>query len=122
MAEIQDPFTPSSSWATQPWPQPELTTPFPTPVPTPAPPKTGKVFFGKYRYERCLGVGGVGMVYLVTHLRLGCPRALKLIPSDYASYEDARAVIGGEARANAAVSGHPNIMQVHDARLTRSTV
>ena len=40
---------------------------------------------GKYRVERCLGVGGMGEVHLVTHQQLHIQRALKLLRSDLAA-------------------------------------
>ncbi|MDF2692651.1 MAG: hypothetical protein K0S65_1034, partial [Labilithrix sp.] len=39
-------------------------------------PRVGDVIDGKYRVERILGVGGMGVVVAVTHLQLGEPYAI----------------------------------------------
>ncbi len=43
--------------------------------------KPGQVLFGRYLVDSQLGEGGMGTVWLVRHLGLGVPRALKLIVS-----------------------------------------
>ena len=49
----------------------------------------GDVIAGKYRVERTLGEGGMGVVLLATHLTLGKPRAIKLLRAEVAASADA---------------------------------
>jgi serine/threonine-protein kinase len=79
----------------------------------PAPPRPGDVLFDRYRVERMLGAGGMGSVWLVRHLGLDAPRALKLIFSGVAFVPEAQARFRREARAMARLS-HPNAVVVHD--------
>ncbi|HWU86284.1 MAG TPA: hypothetical protein VN253_03380, partial [Kofleriaceae bacterium] len=59
----------------------------------------GDVLAGKYRVEKILGIGGMGMVVAATHLELGQPVALKfMLPSALESPE-ASARFLREARA-----------------------
>ena len=44
--------------------------------------EVGETLFDKYRLERLLGQGAFGEVYLVTHLKLNAPRALKVLRKD----------------------------------------
>ena len=75
----------------------------------------GRILFGKYEIIRVLGEGGMGMVLLVLHHKLGgVERALKLIGSKYASNRDLRARFRREARSMALLV-HPHIVVVHDA-------
>ena len=51
-------------------------------------PRAGDVIAQKYRVERVLGVGGMGVVLAVTHLQLGEPYAIKcLLPKSAADAE-----------------------------------
>ncbi len=84
---------------------------FAFPQPTP-----GEVFLGRYRIERRLGAGGMGTVWLVTHLTLDVPRALKLITAGVATNPSARTRFRREARVMARLS-HLHAVAVHDARL-----
>ncbi len=73
---------------------------------------------GKYRVERCLGRGGFAEVYLVTHVALNAPRAVKVIhrkapgvgSTDMRLYWERFTL---EARLGARLD-HPNIIRVHD--------
>lgn len=69
----------------------------------PRPPSTavrpGDVLAGKYRVERVLGTGGMGMVVGATHLALGGRVALEFLL--------AQVLEGGEARASFARRGSP---------------
>jgi serine/threonine-protein kinase len=77
----------------------------------------GQVIFGRYRVERMLGHGGMGTVWLVRHIQLDAPRALKLLVSNTASDPLTRERFRREARIMARLS-HPNAVSVHDAWLT----
>lgn len=68
---------------------------------------------GRYRVERLLGTGGMGAVYLVTHLSLGEPRALKVIRPDVLRDEAALSRFRREAQVQSRVR-HPNVVTVHD--------
>src|SRR5437867_12957246 len=52
-----------------------------------APVPVGQVVAGKYRIERVIGAGGMGVVYDVTHLQLQQPVALKFLLSTYGTPE-----------------------------------
>ncbi|MCB9610455.1 MAG: pentapeptide repeat-containing protein [Alphaproteobacteria bacterium] len=67
--------------------------------------------FGRYRIDRRLGEGGMGVVYLVRHPELEAPRALKVLRS---GSEQDRLRIEGQLQANLQ---HDNIVRVYDAEL-----
>ena len=56
------------------------------------PVREGEVLAGKYRVERVLGVGGMGVVVAATHLQLEERVALKFLVKD--ALESADAVAG----------------------------
>ena len=66
-----------------------------------APPRVGQVLAGKYRIERVLGSGGMGVVVAATHLDLQELRAIKLMHPE--NVEDTRAVDRFLREARAAV-------------------
>jgi Protein kinase domain len=70
--------------------------------------------FAGHRVERLLGRGGMGVVYLAEHERLGRKVALKLLSPDLAGDDDFRRRFLRESRAAAALE-HPNIVPVYDA-------
>src|SRR6185437_1486213 len=72
-------------------------------------PEPGQILFGRYRVERPIGEGGLGSVWLVQHLELEAPRALKLIASNIASDAHGRARFRRDAEALARLS-HPNLV------------
>ncbi|MBK8219172.1 MAG: protein kinase [Myxococcales bacterium] len=74
---------------------------------------TGEVLGGKYRLERKLGEGGMGVVFAATHLVLDQPVALKLLRSEVASHPDIAERFQREARA-AAVIKSENVARVLD--------
>ncbi|NWJ47015.1 MAG: protein kinase [Chloroflexi bacterium] len=74
----------------------------------------GVILAATYRLEELLGKGGMGEVWLVTHLLLDEKRAIKLILGEYAANLQVRErFIRGEAR-NALRLFHPNIVRVYD--------
>src|SRR5436309_15802694 len=73
----------------------------------------GQVLDDKYRLERLLGRGGMGSVYLATHLGTGRFVALKLIAPQYMRNEEFVERFKREARAAGRLR-HPNIVDVTD--------
>ncbi|WP_237055524.1 serine/threonine-protein kinase [Microbulbifer sediminum] len=67
---------------------------------------------GRYRVERALGAGGMGVVYLARDTQLQRPVAIKQLRAD-ATTESAGARIRSEARLLAQLN-HPNIVQLYD--------
>jgi serine/threonine-protein kinase len=63
------------------------------------PVREGEVLAGKYRVERVLGVGGMGVVVAATHLQLEERVALKFLVKDALQSADAVARFAREARA-----------------------
>lgn len=80
----------------------------------------GTVLLDKYRIERKLGEGGMGSVWLVRHIRLDEPRALKVISEGIASDARVRARFELEARILAKLK-HPNAVAVHDTGIVGDT-
>jgi len=67
---------------------------------------------GPYRLEACLGRGGAGEVWRVTHLPTGAQRALKtLLP--FAELQDRERFVR-EGQALATLDGHPHVVRVHE--------
>ena len=69
---------------------------------------------GRYRLERELGRGGMGVVYLARELRLERQVALKVLPPDLAGSPELRERFLREARTAAQLS-HPNIVPIYHA-------
>ena len=69
---------------------------------------------GRYRLERELGRGGMGVVYLARELNLDRAVALKVLPPDLATLPELRERFLREART-AALLSHPNIVPIHHA-------
>src|SRR5919204_5548171 len=67
---------------------------------------------GRYRIERQLGEGGMGIVYAARDLQLERPVALKRVRRG-AEDAIARERLKREARTAAAIT-HPNVCQVHE--------
>ena len=66
-----------------------------------------------YEVERELGEGGMGVVYLASHQRLGHSVALKVLAPHLARSDRLVARFEQEARVQANLR-HPSIVQVHD--------
>ena len=70
--------------------------------------------FAGHRIERLLGRGGMGVVYLAEHLRLGRRVAIKILSPDLIGDEIVLRRFLRESRSAAALD-HPNIVPVYDA-------
>ncbi|MCU0621717.1 MAG: serine/threonine protein kinase, partial [Gemmatimonadales bacterium] len=77
-------------------------------------PGLAEALSGRYRLERELGRGGMGVVYLARELNLDRAVALKVLPPDLATSPELRERFLREART-AALLSHPNIVPIHHA-------
>ena len=78
----------------------------------------GQTIAGKYQIEKQIGQGAFGVVYLVTHLKLNAPRALKVLRRDAPGigstlFHDCRARFEQESQLGARLD-HPHIIRIHD--------
>ncbi|HZF54067.1 MAG TPA: SUMF1/EgtB/PvdO family nonheme iron enzyme [Polyangiaceae bacterium] len=73
----------------------------------------GAVIAGRYRLDRLIGEGGMGIVWAATHLGTGKPVALKHLREEASGDAETRKRFLREAQATAAIA-HPNIVAVHD--------
>ena len=78
----------------------------------------GEVLDGKYRIERQLGEGGMGAVYLATHLGTERPVALKVIAPQFMKHDEFVERFRREARAAGRLR-HPNVVDVTDFGFAR---
>src|SRR5215211_7049824 len=78
-----------------------------------ADPRIGTEIAG-YRIESLIGRGGMSVVYLAEHLRLGRKVALKLLAPELAESEGFRERFIKESRLAASLE-HPNIIPIYDA-------
>src|SRR5215831_15765532 len=74
---------------------------------------TGEVLDEKYRIERELGKGGMGSVYLATHLGTGRPVAVKVITPQFMMNDEFVERFKREAKAAGRLY-HPNVVNVTD--------
>jgi eukaryotic-like serine/threonine-protein kinase len=77
----------------------------------------GDVLGGKYRVDRLLGAGGMGVVLSATHLELEAPVAIKVVRDEYARNEEVVARMLFEARAVAKLKSSHVVRVVDVARL-----
>jgi len=82
-------------------------------VPDDSPVAVGDMLAGKYRVERVLGVGGMGMVVAATHIDLDELRAIKFMRSRARASVEAETRFLREARASAKLKSE-HVVQVHD--------
>src|SRR5688572_15214045 len=77
----------------------------------------GQLLRGKYRVERVLGTGGMGVVVKATHLRLAQPVAIKMLRSDARGRADVAERFAREARAASSLRGEHavRILDVDDS-------
>src|SRR5215203_3643587 len=74
---------------------------------------SGQTLDGKYRIDRELGRGGMGTVYLATHLGTERPVAVKIISPEYMQRGEFVERFRREARAAGRLR-HPNVVNVTD--------
>ena len=74
---------------------------------------SGQTLDGKYRIDRELGRGGMGTVYLATHLGTERPVAIKIISPQYMQRSEFVERFRREARAAGRLR-HPNVVNVTD--------
>src|SRR5262249_11375964 len=79
----------------------------------------GQVLDDKYRLDRLLGQGGMGAVYLATHLGTERYVALKLIAPEFMRNEEFVERFKREARAAGRLR-HPNVVDVTDFGFART--
>jgi serine/threonine-protein kinase len=75
--------------------------------------QSGQVLDGKYRLERELGQGGMGVVWLGEHVLLKKRVAIKTLRAEIAQIPDIATRFGTEARAASAIE-HNNVVRVTD--------
>ncbi len=73
----------------------------------------GQILDGKYSIEKELGKGGMGTVYLSTHIGTGRPVALKVIAPDFMKRAEFVERFRREAKAAGRLR-HPNVVDVTD--------
>jgi serine/threonine-protein kinase len=76
-------------------------------------PLLGKVLNGRYRIDRCLGVGGMGAVYVGEQISVQREVAIKVILSEFAKDPNNIKRFHREALATSKLT-HPNIVYLHD--------
>jgi YVTN family beta-propeller protein len=76
-------------------------------------PRVGTQIAG-YQIESVIGRGGMSVVYLAEHARLGRKAAVKVLASNLALDESFRERFVGESRAAAALD-HPNVIPIYEA-------
>ncbi len=79
----------------------------------PVDPLIGITVAGRYRIERRIGVGGMGTVYLGTHVRIGQQVAVKVLHERYADDDQLTKRFEKEALTYGQVT-HPNLVGLHD--------
>ena len=73
----------------------------------------GQVISGRYRILECIGIGGMGAVYLAEHMHMRKRVALKLLHAEMSQDEEVLARFRREAEAAAHVE-HPNVVAATD--------
>src|SRR5690554_2267776 len=73
----------------------------------------GRVLDGRYELQKCIGRGGMGVVYLAHQSALSRDVVVKLLPPNFADDADALARFQREARGMSKLQ-HPHIVSVYD--------
>jgi serine/threonine protein kinase len=82
-------------------------------APPPVDPLLGRVIDGRYRVEKQIGEGGMGVVYTISHAVLGKRMALKVLRGEMAKDADVVQRFMQEAQSATSI-GHPNIIDISD--------
>ena len=82
--------------------------------------REGDLLAGKYRVERTIGQGGMGVVYLAMHVELDQHVAVKLMLPETAKSADAVTRFMREARAAAKIKSQ-HVVRVHDVGVLDGT-
>ncbi len=82
-------------------------------VAPPVDPLLGRVIDGRYRVEKSIGEGGMGIVYLISHAVLGKRMALKVLRGEMAKDADVVQRFMQEAQSATSI-GDPNIIDISD--------
>ena len=82
-------------------------------APDPSSPSPGQVLAGKYRVERVLGTGGMGIVVAARHIQLDAPVALKFMSDEALADHALVSRFLREARATARLRGE-HVIRVSD--------
>ncbi len=82
-------------------------------MPEPIGPREGDVLAGKYRVDRVLGAGGMGVVVAAHHLGLDTKVAIKLLLPEMLQHQDVVARFAREARAAAKITNE-HVARVFD--------
>ena len=72
----------------------------------------GELLMDRYRVERLLGEGGMGLVYAGVDIDTGDAIAIKTLHSEFASRQDLSGRFMREAKAHGLLD-HPNIAEMH---------
>jgi len=73
----------------------------------------GTLISNRYKVERELGKGGMGVVFLAQDTKLDIPVAIKILPKILSSSERAMKSLLREAKLSMSLS-HPNILRIHN--------
>jgi serine/threonine-protein kinase len=79
--------------------------------------RVGRTIKGKYRIDAVLGMGGMAVVYAVTHARNNASLAMKMLHPEYSYSEDVRQRFLREGYAGNTVA-HPGVVMVVDDDVT----
>ena len=75
--------------------------------------RVGTVLDGRYRIDRPIGAGGMGVVYEATHVHIGRKVAVKVLRREHVDAADVRARFEQEARLACQIR-HANVVEIMD--------
>src|SRR5580658_1518500 len=83
--------------------------------------KPGELIAGRYRVERVLGEGGMGIVVLAKHEQLGKRVAVKVLREEHARNEEHAARFSREAQAGVRLKGEHTVQVMDVGQLVDGT-